>query len=245
MKLSGMDAGLLGFEVAVMERLKDLEEADFCARLWKKDPAIWKMEPDQQKIIANSMGWLDSSVKIKPDVASLSGFAAELKKAGFRHVLLMGMGGSSLAPLVFSETFGRHAPGLPLTVLDTTDPATVIRLERSLPLANTFFIEASKSGVTVESRSFGEYFFEKLKGLKANRAGENFGVITDPGSMLERLAVERSYRKVFLNYPDIGGRYSALSYFGLVPASLMGIDLDELLQGLEDDEGMPDSEAPF
>jgi glucose-6-phosphate isomerase len=229
MKLAGMDVDLTVFEPAVMERLKDLEKADFCARLWKKDPVLWKMESDQQKIIANSMGWLESPVKIRQAVSDLTEFAAELKKAGFRHVLLMGMGGSSLAPLVFRETFGRHAPGLPLTVLDTTDPATVIRLERGLPLANTFFIEASKSGTTVESRSFGEYFFERVKSIKANLAGENFGVITDPGSMLERLAGDRSYRKVLLNYPDIGGRYSALSFFGLAPASLMGIDLNELL----------------
>ncbi|HIJ77078.1 MAG TPA: glucose-6-phosphate isomerase [Deltaproteobacteria bacterium] len=229
MKLAGMDFDLTGFEQAVMERLKNLEEDDLCARLWKKDPALWKMEPDQQKIIANSMGWLDSPEKIRQAVPDLTEFAAELKKSGFRHVLLMGMGGSSLAPLVFRETFGRHAPGLPLTVLDTTDPATVIRLERSLPLGNTFFIEASKSGTTVESRSFGEYFFERVKSIKANLASENFGVITDPGSRLERLAAERSYRKVFLNYPDIGGRYSALSFFGLAPASLIGIDLDELL----------------
>ncbi len=229
MKLAGMDADLIGFEAAVMEKLKDLEKTDFCARLWKKDPTLWKMEPDQQKIIANALGWLDSPVKMRTAVGGLSEFAADLKKAGFRHALLMGMGGSSLAPLVLSQTFGKHAPGLPLTVLDTTDPATVIRLERSLPLANTFFIEASKSGTPAESRSFGEYFFERVKSIKANRTGENFGVITDPGSMLERLAVERSYRKVFLNYPDIGGRYSALSYFGLAPASLMGIDLNELL----------------
>ena len=229
MKLAGMDFDLSGFESAVMERLKNLEEADFCARLWEKDPALWKNEPDEQKIIANSMGWLDSPEKIRQAVPDLTEFAAELKKSGFRHVLLMGMGGSSLAPLVFRETFGRHAPGLPLTVLDTTDPATVIRLERSLPLGNTFFIEASKSGTTVESRSFGEYFFERVKSIKANLASENFGVITDPGSRLERLAAERSYRKVFLNYPDIGGRYSALSFFGLAPASLIGIDLDELL----------------
>ena len=229
MKLAGMDADLIGFESAVLEKLKDLEKADFCARLWQKDPTLWKMEPDQQKIITNALGWLDSPVKIRAAVGGLSEFAADLKRSGFRHALLMGMGGSSLAPMVFSETFGKHAPGLPLTVLDTTDPATVIRLERSLPLANTFFIEASKSGATVESRSFGEYFFERVKSIKANRAGENFAVITDPGSMLERLAEERSYRKVFLNYPDIGGRYSALSYFGLAPASLMGIDLDELL----------------
>jgi glucose-6-phosphate isomerase len=228
-KLAGMDADLIGFESAVLEKLKDLEKADFCARLWQKDPTLWKMEPDQQKIITNALGWLDSPVKIRAAVGGLSEFAADLKRSGFRHALLMGMGGSSLAPMVFSETFGKHAPGLPLTVLDTTDPATVIRLERSLPLANTFFIEASKSGATVESRSFGEYFFERVKSIKANRAGENFAVITDPGSMLERLAEERSYRKVFLNYPDIGGRYSALSYFGLAPASLMGIDLDELL----------------
>ncbi len=229
MKLAGMDVDLAGFEAAVMERLKNLEEADFCVRLWNRDPTIWRMEPDRQLIISNSMGWLDSPVKMRSGVASLSEFAAELKKTGFRQVLLMGMGGSSLAALVFSQTFGRHAPGLPLTVLDTTDPATVIRLERSLPLANTFFIEAGKSGTTVESRSLGEYFFERVKSMKSDRAGENFGVITDPGSMLERLAVERSYRKIFLNDPDIGGRYSALSYFGLAPASLMGIDLNELL----------------
>ena len=229
MKLAGMDADLIGFGSAVIEKLKDLEKADFCARLWQKDPTLWKMEPDQQEIIRNALGWLDCPVKIKAAVGGLGEFSADLKKSGFRHALLMGMGGSSLAPLVFSQTFGRHAPGLPLTVLDTTDPATVMRLERSLPLANTFFIEAGKSGATVESRSFGEYFFERVKSIKANRAGENFGVITDPDSMLERLARESSYRKVFLNYSDIGGCYSALSYFGLAPASLMGIDLNELL----------------
>ncbi len=229
MKLAGMDADLAGFEGAVMEKLKELEGADFCARLWKKDPSIWKAESDQQEIISNAMGWLSSPDKIKSDVRALSDFAAELKKAGFRHVLHMGMGGSSLAPLVFRQTFGRNAPGIPLTVLDTTDPATIIGLERSLPLANTFFIEASKSGTTVESRSFGEYFLERVKSAKAINAQENFAVITDPGSMLERLGNERSYRRVFLNYPDIGGRYSALSYFGLVPAALMGIDLSELL----------------
>lgn len=229
MKLAGMDADLIGFEAIVMARLKDLEDADFCVKLWKKDPSLWKMESVQQEIISNSLGWLDSPAKMRTAVGDLSKFADDLKRAGFRHALLLGMGGSSLAPLVLSQTFGKHAPGLPLTVVDTTDPATVIRLERSLPLANTFFIEASKSGTTLESRSLGEYFFEKVKSIKADRAGENFGVITDPGAMLERFAVERSCRKVFLNDPDVGGCYSALSSFGLVPASVMGIDLSELL----------------
>ncbi len=229
MKLAGMDVELIGFESALMEKLKGLEDANLFDRLWKRDPSVWKMEPDQHAVITNSMGWLDCPVKIRQAVRSFGEFGDELRKTGFRHVLLMGMGGSSLAPLVFSETFGRHAPGLPLAVLDTTDPATVMSFERSFPLPNTFFIEADKSGTTVESRSLGEYFFERVKSIKANRAGENFGVITDPGSLLERLATDRAYRKVFLNLPDIGGCYSALSCFGLVPAALMGIDLEELL----------------
>ncbi|MFZ2445141.1 MAG: hypothetical protein WAW37_02170 [Syntrophobacteraceae bacterium] len=229
MKLAGLEASLNGFEADVEELLRDLDEAGFGARLWKKDPGVWKTEGDQQKIISNSLGWLDSPEKIRPDIENLAAFASELKKSGIRHVLHMGMGGSSLAPLVLKQTLGDGADGLPLTVLDSTDPATVLAIERGLPLADTFFIEASKSGSTIESRSFGEYFHDKLAGLKGNRAGENFAVITDPGSMLEKLARERSYRQVFLNYPDIGGRYSALSYFGLVPAALMGIDLAGLL----------------
>lgn len=229
MKPAGVDVELAGFEPAVREKLKELEEADLFGRLWKKDPSIWQTEPDRQEIIMTSLGWLDAPKKFSQSVANLSEFLAELKKAGFRHVLLLGAGGSSLAPLVFSQTFGRHAPGLPLTVLDTVDPAAVARVERNLPLANTFFIEADKSGTTLESRSLGEYFLERVKSIKVKSACENFAAITDPGSILERLAIERAYRKVFLNSPDIGECYSALSCFGLVPAALMGIDLEELL----------------
>ncbi len=229
MELAGFDVRLIGLEAVVDECLTKFEEQNFVERFWRKDTTLWKTEEDQQKIISNSMGWLDSPQKIKGAAKELSGFAAELGKAGFRHVLHMGMGGSSLAPLVLFEALGRNGAGLPVTVLDTTDPATVIRLERNLPIPNTFFIEASKSGSTIESRSFGEYFLQRVKSTKGIGAGENFAVITDPGSMLERLAEERSYRKIFLNYSDIGGRYSALSYFGLVPAALMGINLEKLL----------------
>ncbi|MCE5333691.1 MAG: hypothetical protein LLG06_03795 [Desulfobacteraceae bacterium] len=229
MQLAGMDVSLAGFEQVVEQRLRSLEETKFGARLWDRDPTIWKTEARDKELISNSLGWLYSPEKMKTGARALSDFAADLGRAGFRHVLHMGMGGSSLAPLVFHQTFGKNAPGLPVTVLDSTDPATVVRLERSLPLAKTFFIEASKSGTTAESRSFGEYFYERVKSIKGASAGENFAVITDPGSMLEGLAAERSYRKTFLNFSDIGGRYSALSYFGLVPAALMGIDLSELL----------------
>ena len=114
-------------------------------------------------------------------------------------------------------------------MLDTTDPATILEIERSLPLAETLFIVASKSGTTAEPRAFGDYFYAKLQALKGNRAGENMVSITDPGTPLVDLSRERNFRRVFLNFADIGGRYSALSYFGLVPAALMGADVKELL----------------
>ncbi len=230
MVLGGIEASLKGFEAEVGKAINGLDEARFSDRLWNKDPTLWKMEADQQKIISNSLGWLESPRKILPDIDNLLSFASELKGSGIRHVLHMGMGGSSLAPLVLLKTLGSQSRGLPLEVLDTTNPADILAVERRLPLTDTFFIEASKSGTTIESRSLGEYFYHKLEGLKTKTAGRNFAVITDPGSMLEKLAVERSFRKIFLNYPDIGGRYSALSYFGLVPAALMGIDVSGLLE---------------
>ena len=142
----------------------------------------------------------------------------------------MGMGGSSLTPLVFERTFKPGADGLPLTVLDSTDPATILNIERRLPLADTLFIIASKSGTTAEPLAFGEYFYDKIKQIKGEQAGENFCVITDPDTPLVKTAQQRGYRKTFLNFPNIGGRYSALSYFGLVPAVLMGMDVSELLE---------------
>jgi glucose-6-phosphate isomerase len=132
--------------------------------------------------------------------------------------------------LVFQRTFTPGKDALPLTVLDSTDPATILEIEKSLPLADTLFIVASKSGTTAEPLAFAEYFYKKIKEIKGERAGENFCVITDPGTPLVKMAEERGFRKTFLNFADIGGRYSALSYFGLVPAALMGVDVNELLE---------------
>ncbi len=154
-------------------------------------------------------------------------FAADIAHEELRRVVLLGMGGSSLAPLVLERIFGRTG-GLPLTVLDTTDPATILRVEREVPIAQTLFIVSSKSGTTAEPLALGEYFYSRLSELRAG-AGRNFVVITDPGTPLARMGKEREYRRVFLNFPGIGGRYSALSYFGLVPAALMGIDVAELV----------------
>jgi transaldolase/glucose-6-phosphate isomerase len=216
-------------EAQIQKQLDTLGENQFTARLWRKDPSLWKRDSRNQKVIKNALGWLHIAEKMEEAVQALDDFLAEVREAGFRHVVHMGMGGSSLAPLVFQRTFALSGDGLPLTVLDTTDPATILGIERSLPLAETLFIVASKSGTTAEPLAFGDYFYAKLKALKGDRAGENMVSITDPGTPLVGLSQERNFRHVFLNFADIGGRYSALSYFGLVPAALMGVDVKELL----------------
>jgi transaldolase/glucose-6-phosphate isomerase len=220
------DLGL--YQFAVADQIARLEEADFATRLWRKDPSLWKDNAKDQAVIRNALGWLHVAQQMEDNLPELATFAAEIKAAGFRHVVHMGMGGSSLAPLVFERTF-EPGDGLPLTVLDTTDPATILRIEREAPVADMLFIIASKSGTTAEPLAFGDYFYDKVRAKKDDRAGENFVAITDPGSPLVDLAQKRAFRRTFLNFPDIGGRYSALSYFGLVPATLLGVDVTELL----------------
>lgn len=221
---------LLGdLDAAVRDRLATLAKEQFCARLWRGDPSLWTADPQRQAMIRESLGWLHVAEKMQERLGDLSRFASEVRQAGFRHVVHMGMGGSSLAPLVLERTFPMTREALPLTVLDTTDPATILEVERRVPLRDTLLIVASKSGTTTEPLAFGDYFYAKLRDLKENRAGENFVAITDPGTRLVTLAQERGFRRVFLNFTDIGGRYSALSYFGLVPAILRGVDVAGLL----------------
>ncbi len=217
------------YEEALKGRIAALEKEGFHARLWRKDPSLWKKDLKNQEIIRNGLGWLHVTEKMEEKLDELSNFVAEVRAAGFQHVVHMGMGGSSLAPLVFQRTFGQGRSGLPLTVLDTTDPATILKIEREVPVHETLFIDASKSGTTAEGVAFGEYFYDKVKAFKGEKAGENFVAITDAGASLVQRAQMRGFRRIFLNFRDIGGRYSALSYFGLVPASLMGLDITELL----------------
>jgi transaldolase/glucose-6-phosphate isomerase len=213
----------------VQERVATLEATNFSLRLWRKEPGLWKSDAKDQEEIRDGLGWLHVAEKMEENLREIDDFKNEILKAGFRSVLHMGMGGSSLTPLVLQRVFSHSADALTLTVLDSTDPATILKIEKTLPIANTLFIVASKSGTTAEPLAFGDYFYQKVKLIKGERAGENFCVITDPGSPLVKQAQERAYRKTFLNFSDIGGRYSALSYFGLVPAALMGIDVNELL----------------
>jgi transaldolase/glucose-6-phosphate isomerase len=220
---------LADYEEAVQQRIADLAEKRFAARLWRKDATLWKSDPEDQRVTRDALGWLHVAEKMEENLGDLAEFAAELKDEGFRQVVHMGMGGSSLAPLVFQRTFTPAKGAMPLAVLDSTDPATILDIERTVPAANTLFIVASKSGTTAEPLAFGDYFYARVEALKRDGAGENFVALSDPGAPLVRLAQERGFRRIFLNFPNIGGRYSALSYFGLVPASLMGIDVTELL----------------
>jgi transaldolase/glucose-6-phosphate isomerase len=214
----------------IAERLNSLQAQDFGKRLWNKDASLWKADPGQQDVIRNALGWLNVAENLRSHISDLKQFADEIRRDGFRHVVHMGMGGSSLAPMVFARTFSGMPDGLPLGILDTTDPAAIRLLESRLPLERTLFIVASKSGTTAEALAFEEYFFQRLRASKGDAAASNFIVITDPATPIVERARQRGYRRVFLNCKDIGGRFSALSYFGLVPAALAGIDISSLLE---------------
>jgi glucose-6-phosphate isomerase len=214
----------------IRKKLEKMEGERFSARFWDKDPSLWWPEPEHQRVIKNRLGWLDAPEWTQNHIAELEDFGREIVNAGFSNVVLMGMGGSSLCPEVFRLTFG-SAPGFPaLHVLDTTDADTICEIENSVNLQDTLFIVASKSGGTIEVMSFYNYFHQKLRDLKGEKAGENLIAITDPGSPLQELGEKNNFRRIFLNPPDIGGRFSALSYFGLVPAALIGMDLSRLTQ---------------
>ncbi|MCU0463656.1 MAG: bifunctional transaldolase/phosoglucose isomerase [Anaerolineae bacterium] len=189
-------------------------------RIWNKDGSLWRDHAPVIAKIVNRLGWLDVQKTI--DIERVKAFGASVKGA-FSHAVLLGMGGSSLAPEVLSMTFG-SADGHPqLLVLDSTHPDRVLHIERQIDLSKTLFIVASKSGSTIESSAFYQYFWEKTGGK-----GDQFIAITDPGSALGKEARDKGFRDLFENPEDIGGRYSALSYFGLVPAAILGLDIDRL-----------------
>jgi glucose-6-phosphate isomerase len=228
--IAGRSASFGRYQSLVEETLRRIEQEQVIPRIWEKDAALWKTEEAHQKLILNSLGWLTVARTMQERVDEIEAFADEVREAGFKHVMLLGMGGSSLCPEVFRRTFGSQAGFPELLVLDTTDPDTIASLENRIELEQTLFIVASKSGTTIEPLSFYKYFYERVGSLKAKRAGENFCAITDPGTLMERMAREAGFRRIFLNPADIGGRYSALSYFGMIPAALMGLDVRELLR---------------
>ena len=213
-------------EAQIERRFHMIEQEKVVSRIFAKDYTLWKPFP---KEIANRLGWLDSPEQMKKEIGALESFVKQLQREGFRSAFLLGMGGSSLAPELFSKVFGKKKGFLDLLVLDSTDPDWIVYLENKLSYENTLFIVSTKSGTTVETLAFFKYFFHKVSREKGERAGKHFVAITDPGSPLQEIASRYHFRKTFLNNPNIGGRYSALSYFGLLPASVLGIDLGKLL----------------
>jgi glucose-6-phosphate isomerase len=226
-------ASLGSYLPSVRNQIERLRDQGFAERFWAKDASLWSDDPQVEGAIRNRLGWMSVLPDMQKDCALLRSFADEVRRAGFTHALLLGMGGSSLCAEVCSRTFGVRRGFLDLAVLDSTDPAAVRRAERRAPLNKTLFIVATKSGTTTETLSFYRYFFERVRRRAGDRAGEQFVAITDPETPLVALADESGFRRTFLNPPDIGGRYSALSYFGLLPAALLGIDMGALLDRAE------------
>jgi len=210
---------------AAREKLQDIR---FAERLAARDPALFTSDPAQEKMIAHRLGWLDSYKLMRKAVPDLKVFAEEITAAGIDQVVLIGMGGSSLCPEVLGKTYGLPAHLDSYVVLDSTAPAAVKSVSELIEPKRTLFVVASKSGKTVETRSHADFFFARQKG-QVDNPGAHFAAITDSGSALDKWAKESGFRRVFLNPPDIGGRFSAISYFGLVPAALLGIDLNAVL----------------
>lgn len=206
-------------------RLKSLTDEHVVARIWDHDHTLWKPDPTE---ISNRLGWLSVVDALKDDAPALKAFADGVAAEGYTTAVLLGMGGSSLAPEVMHETFGTASGHLGLIVLDTTDPEQIAAAEKRIDLAKTLFIVASKSGTTLETRCQLEYFWAKIPD------GQHFIAITDPGTELAQVGHDRGFRHVFLATPELGGRYSALSHFGMVPAALVGVDIDELLGRAEE-----------
>ena len=206
----------------------ELHAQNSVQRIWQHDHTVWKSEP---KEITNRLGWLESPESMQAHIQEIGDFVSEVRESGLSNILLLGMGGSSLAPEVYSRSFGRKDGYLDLAVLDSTDPGAVLAADRQLDLSKTLFIVSSKSGGTIETLSFFKYFYHRVAGkVGEDHAGKHFIAITDPGSGLQAMAKESRFRKTFINDPDIGGRFSALSHFGLVPAALIGVDLSKLLE---------------
>ena len=218
------EAQLGALDNAVSTRLGQLERTAVVRRIAEKDAGLWKSNGSAQTEIRERLGWLQVADRMEERVPDLEALRKELVGEGFTDVVLMGMGGSSLAPEVFRQTFGAPRGALDVHVLDTTDPAAISALEKAIDLRKTVFIVASKSGTTLETLSHYRYFWQR-----AGQKGGQFIAITDPGTSLADEASRRGFRRTFLNPPDIGGRYSALSYFGLVPAALGGVDVAGLL----------------
>ncbi len=227
-------------DAAVKKNLNEWRASGKVRRLWQHDASLWTGEDE-----AKWLGWLGIAGDQLASAGQLKAFANEVKSDGFSDILLLGMGGSSLCPEVLALTFGQ-TPGFPrLHILDSTDPAQIRSVEKKVDLAKTLFIVSSKSGSTLEPNIYKQYFFERVQQtVGADQAGSRFIAITDPGSKMQQVAERDRFRHIFYGLPSIGGRYSALSNFGMVPAAAMGLDTAKFLQRTQEMVGACKASAP-
>ena len=221
-----------------------LEGLDFNTKFWAKDPTLWKQDKEHMEFIVKFLGWQKVYDWTLERIDEVLAFANDVKQ-NFKHCVIMGMGGSSLAPEVFRTVFGKQDGWPELIVLDTTNPDWIGAARARINPAETLFIFASKSGGTVEPSSQFAYFLDEVKKSGVKEPGKNFAAITDPGTGLEALAKKNHFRKTFLNPADIGGRFSALSMFGIVPAAIMGVDVRKILTIAKEQAASFGPEAPL
>jgi transaldolase/glucose-6-phosphate isomerase len=225
-------ANLGPYQAVVDEALADIRDKEIMRRIWAHDHTVWQPDP---KEVANRLGWLHAPEMMQGEIGRIQTLVNSVRQGDhegrpYTHALLLGMGGSSLAPEIFANAFGDDHDGLDLAVLDSTDPGAVLAHAEELEPARTLFIVSTKSGGTVETLSFFKFFYNwTVEALGREAAGEHFVAITDAGSKLDKIAERYRFRATFHNDPDVGGRYSALTYFGLVPAALVGVDIERLL----------------
>jgi transaldolase/glucose-6-phosphate isomerase len=233
-KISSAQAELGSLNTATATRVEKMQENATHKRLFDKDATLWSDETSAQAEIIKRLDWLEAPLNSQNLINDLQKHIKGVKKAGYTRALVLGMGGSSLAPEVFATIFKGRYPetmdGLELEILDSTDPEQVLKMGRRFPVEKSLFIVSSKSGSTSEVSAFFDYFWNRATLKLGKKAADHFITITDPGTPLEKLAKERKFRSIFLADPNVGGRYSALIAFGLIPAALIGLDVQKLLE---------------
>ena len=208
--------------------MTEADVVDIARRIHTRDVSLWAAAPEAQSIVGKRLGWLDAPDWLNENREELTTWARDIRGQGFARVVVLGMGGSSLAAQALAGVFGKTEQGLPLVVLDTTHPEAISATAAAASLSETLFVSASKSGTTIEVAALTAYFYQQVKAERGRAAGENFVAITDAGSALQRYAEAHDFRRCFLNPADVGGRFSVLTAFGMVPAALLGLDLERM-----------------
>ena len=222
--------------------MTEADVVDIARRIHTRDVSLWAAAPEAQSIVGKRLGWLDAPDWLNENREELTTWARDIRGQGFARVVVLGMGGSSLAAQALAGVFGKTEQGLPLVVLDTTHPAAVTAAAACLP--ETLFVSASKSGTTAEVTALTAYFYQQVKAERGRAAGENFVAITDAGSALQRYAEAHDFRRCFLNPADVGGRFSVLTAFGMVPAALLGLDLERMFYSAYDARAASGADTP-